>query len=141
MGNSNDNAEASHDSSASFQYHGKHSVVHNSVQSMDMSREHHHGHLHHDAKVERGQEGEITYSEGTIIEKGTTSLEDQQNHTLHRRNYTNPIKSGSLEIVDTEKADIIPVAAEEDPQSLGFSTIYIRYRVFFHLVIWLVFTG
>lgn len=106
-------------------------VVHN-------ASTHHHGHLHHDPSAEKGREDELLYSEDTT---STIPYQNPQNHDLHRRHQSNN-DPGSVEVIDAEKGAISsPPVEEEGPQSQKFSGFYARYRIFFHLFLWLFFTG
>ena len=119
---------------ASSQLH----VVPNSDPALEASHEHHHRHLHHDAFAEKGREDEVVYSKGTTFERSTIPDENPQDHELHRRHHQ---EKGEVEVGDAEKG-ITPVRyEEEDPQTHTFSRFYGRYRIFFHLFIWLLFTG
>ena len=73
--------------------------------------------------------------EGATSEKSTTS-HDQE---ARRRHADKPNKVADLS--DTEKGPLSPDRlGEEDPRAHS-PTIYARYRVYAHLVIWLFFTG
>lgn len=99
---------------------------------------HHHGHLHHDPSAEKGREDELLYSKDTT---STIPYQNPQNHDLHRRHQSNN-DPGSVEVIDAEKGAMIsPPVEEEDSQSHKFSGFYARYRIFFHLFLWLFFTG
>lgn len=118
----------------SSQYH----VRPNPDPALDLSHEHRHQHLHHDAFAEKGREDEVVYSKGTTFEKSTIPDESPLDHELHRRYHPG---KGEVEVGDTEKG-ISPVRyQEEDLQTHSFSNFYAKYRIFFHLFIWLLFTG
>ena len=129
----------------------QHNVVLNTDPALEKSHEHNHGHLHHDARAEKGREDEVVYSKGTTFERSIIPHQDPLDHDLHRRHrpelaeglqvgQTNE-KSAQMEVVDAEKGNLSPIRSEEDPQSHKFARFYARYRIFFHLFIWLVFTG
>ncbi|KAK5163022.1 hypothetical protein LTR04_002802 [Oleoguttula sp. CCFEE 6159] len=135
-------SEANHNASS------QRNVATNHDPALDVSHEHRHGHLHHDAFAERGREDEIAYSKGTTHESSVIPDQDPQDHYLHRRHH--PEKQGhemeekSAVFVDAERGDITPTATpaqEEDPKSHKLSGFYSRYRILFHLFIWLLFTG
>ena len=109
--------------------------------ALALDREHHHAHLHHDAHAEQGREDEVVYSIGTTFEKSTIPQQDPQDHDLHRRHH--PSKhQGAMEVIDAEKGIMSPAPLEEeDPQSHKVSAFYVKYRIFFHLFVWLFFTG
>lgn len=109
--------------------------------ALNVAHEHHHGHLHHDAYSEEGQDDEIVYSKGTTLEKSGIPDQDPQDQVLHRRHHLDD-KKGSNRISDVENANISSALTEEkDPRSHAFSVFYAKYRIFFHLFIWLFFTG
>lgn len=109
--------------------------------ALDLAHEHHHGHLHHDASAEKGREDELVYSKDTTFEKSTIPYQAPQDHDLHRRHQSNN-DPGSVEIIDAEKGAMSsPPLEEEDPQSHKVSGFYSRYRMFFHIFLWLFFTG
>lgn len=115
-------------------------VILNDDPALEKSHEHHHGHLHHNAKVENGREEEMVYSRGTTFEPSTAPHQDPQDHALHRRIEAD-ITKGPIDAVDPEKGDLSPIRSEDDPQTHTFSNFYRKYRIFFHLFIWLFFTG
>ena len=132
----NVNAKAAHEHNASAQQH----VIPNNDPALDILHEHHHGHLHHSAHAERGRDDDVIYSKGTTLEKNTIPHQDPQDHDLHRRHLVMETKMAT-EAVDAEKGALSPVRSEEDPQTHTLSTFYAKYRVLFHLFIWLFFTG
>lgn len=116
----------------------QHHVVPNLDPALEISNEHHHRHLHHDAFAEKGREDEVVYSKGTTFEKSIIPEESPQDHDLHRRRHP---EKGGVEVEDAEKG-VSPIRSEEaDPQTHTFSRFYAKYRIFFHLFIWLLFTG
>ncbi len=129
-------AKAPHEHDVSVQQN----VVPNNDPALDISHEHNHGHLHHSALVEQGREVGVVYSKGTTFEKSTIPHQDPQDHDLHRRRLANETKMVA-EAMDAEKGTLSPVRSEEDPQTHTLSTFYAKYRIFFHLFIWLLFTG
>ena len=115
-------------------------VVPNNDPTLDISHEHNHGHLHHSAHAEQGREDDMLYAKGTTLEKSTIPHQDPQDHDLHRRHLGNETKMAT-ETVDAENGTLSPVRSEEDPQTHTLSSFYAKYRIFFHLFIWLLFTG
>lgn len=104
------------------------------VQSRDPASEIAHEHSH-----SRGDEA--GYSKSTMLEKTTASDQESQAHDFHRRHLPKDrkIQSG---MADPEKADLtLGLSEETDSQSGSFSKFYANYRIFFHLGIWLLFTG
>ena len=115
-------------------------VVVNDDPVLRKDREHHHGHLHHSANTEKGREDDLAYSKGTTFEESTIPHQDPQDHNLHRRHHADNTKEPTG-IVDPEHGRLSSISSEEDPQSHGLSSFYSKYRMFFHLFIWLLFTG
>jgi len=116
----------------------QHHVVPNSDPALETSHEHHHQHLHHDAFAEKGRQDEVVYSKGTTFERSNIPNESPQDHELHRRHHG---EKGGVEVGDAEKGISQVRYQEEDPQTHTFSSFYGKYRIFFHLFIWLLFTG
>lgn len=124
-------------------------VVPNPDPALDVAREHHHAHLHHDARAERGHDpaDEIAYSKGTTAEPSVIPDQDPLDHALHRRHHPDRKsgmdveKNGELDIEDAERGSFSPVGQEQDPQSHFFARFYAKYRIFFHLAIFCLFTG
>lgn len=131
-------AEAPHEHvhNASAQQH----VIPNNDPVLDTSHEHSHGHLHHSTHAQQGRQDDVVYSQGTTFEKSTIPHQDPQDHDLHRRHLANETKMATG-TVDPEKGALTPVRSEEDPQTHTVSTFYAKLRIFFHMFIWLFFTG
>ena len=129
-------AKASHQHNASAQQR----VVPNNNPALDISHEHNHGHLHHSAHAEQGRDDEVVYSKDTTFEKSSIPPQDPQDHDLHRRHLGNETKIATG-AVDAEKGTLSPIRSEEDPQTHTVSTFYAKYRIFFHVFVWLLFTG
>lgn len=93
-----------------------------------------HEHIH-------GRDEEAGYSKGTTLRKATASDHELQPHDLHRRHLPEDSKVPPG-ISDPEKADLaLGLPEEADSRSGSFSKFYAKYRIFFHLGIWLFFTG
>ena len=111
--------------------------------SLNVSREHHHQHLHHD-KFAGGQH-DAAYTVGTTFEPSTIPDRDPNDHIPEPNK--NPIKSeankGDARILDAEKGGFSPADSTggQDPQSHRFARLYRQWRVFVHLFILLLFTG
>ncbi|KAI9871559.1 MAG: hypothetical protein M1830_002755 [Pleopsidium flavum] len=116
----------------------QHHVAPNSDSALEVSHEHHHRHLHHDAFAEKGRDDEVVYSKGTTFERSIIPEESPQDHELHRRHLSEKV---GIEVGDAEKG-MSPVRSnDEDPQTHTFSRFYAKYRICFHIFIWLLFTG
>ena len=92
---------------------------------LDPTHQHHHGHRYHDEHVGKDKEDEVVYSIGSPIDKSTIPDQTAHDHNGHKSE-------------DIHQTDIEEVG---DPQSQKPLGLYTRYRVFFHLLIWLFFTG
>lgn len=129
-----DNRPHSHNHSA--QQH----VQTNHDPALDTVNEHVHGHLHHTAHAEQGRT-ETDYSKGTTYEHSNIPSQDLHDQPVHRRH---PLDSPTAPaaIADAEKGDFSrDSSSEDDPRTHTLSNIYLKYRIFFHLFIWLLFTG
>lgn len=119
----------------------QHQIAPNRDPALDLAHERHHGHLHHDASAEKCREDELVYSKDTTFEKSTIPYQAPQDHDLYRRHQPND-DPGLIEVIDSKKGALSsPPLEEEDPQFHKFSSFYARYRIFFHLFLWLFFTG
>ena len=118
----------------------QHYVVENDDAALDKSQEHPHRHMRHAKHAEQGSMNEPVYSEGTTFDKSTIPHQDPD-HELARRCHVDLSKAGAGGR-DSEKGDMGPVGLEDEgPQTRTLSSFYGRYRVFFHLFVWLFFTG
>ena len=112
----------------------------NNDPALDPAHEHHHTHLHHSERAMAGREDNMMYSKGTTDEPSTIPHQDPLDNALNRRHHPPDQKAG-ITVTDAEKGGLSPVQSEEDPQSHTFARFYSRYKIFFHLFIWLLFTG
>ncbi|KAL8832778.1 MAG: hypothetical protein Q9191_000050 [Dirinaria sp. TL-2023a] len=129
--------EPSEDHNASAQHH----VVEKDSAALEKSHEHLHRYLHHAGHAEQGSKNEPVYSDGNTFEKGTIQHQEPQDPEVARRRHVGTSKAGGG-VRDTEKGDIGTLGLEEeDPQPKTLSNFYRRYRIFFHLFVWLFFTG
>ena len=119
----------------------QHNVQPNPDLALHYSREHQHEHLHHNRASEAGRHDDVVYSKGTTFEKSNIPDQDPQDHNLHHRHRSE--KDLDFIASDAEKATISPTTTTEgeDQKKHKFSRFYAKYRIFFHLFIWLVFTG
>ncbi|KAL1620969.1 putative h+ nucleoside cotransporter [Diplodia seriata] len=115
-------------------------VAANPDPALDVSREHFHPHLHHDDTAEKGHRDEIAYSQGTTHGAATIPAES----TVHHRGASEKSmeKEGVIDIDDAEKGSTSQVARADEEKKRGpVGRFYSRFRIFFHLFIWLFFTG
>lgn len=112
-------------------------VKKNDDPALDTANEYVHGHLHHTAQAEEGR-ASTEYTKGASY--GVSGIPNQTTHdqTTHRRHPTTTLPSANP---DAEKGDFSREGSEEDPRTHTFSNFYSKYRIFFHLFIWLLFTG
>lgn len=99
-------------------------IAHNNDPALDPAHQHHHGHLHHDVPVEKVNEDEVVYSDGSAIDKSTIPDQTTHDYNVH--------KPEGIHQTDIEFCD---------PQSQKPLGLYARYRLLFHLFIWVFFTG
>jgi CNT family concentrative nucleoside transporter len=93
-----------------------------------------HGHPH-------DRDDKTGYSKGPVLEKATAPYQESEAHDLHRIRHADDMKMHT-ENADTEKAEGSPAhSGDADAQQRKSPTFYARYRIFFHLGIWLFFTG
>lgn len=119
----------------------QHRVAPNHDPALSLAHEHHHGHQHHDTSTRKGREDELVFSKNTPFEKSRIPYQAPQDHDLHRRHQANN-DPGLVEVIDAEKGAVSsPPLEEEDPQPHMVSVFYARYRIFFHIFLWLFFTG
>ncbi|KAI4103153.1 MAG: hypothetical protein L6R37_003974 [Teloschistes peruensis] len=111
----------------------------NNDPALDVANEHAHGHLHHAPYAEQGRV-ETEYSKGTTYENSNIPSQDSHDQNLHRRHGPNDPEA-SAQFADAEKGIPSPDRSDEDPRFHRISNGYLQYRVFFHLLIWLLFTG
>ncbi|KAF2268269.1 sodium/nucleoside cotransporter 1 /nucleoside cotransporter 1 [Lojkania enalia] len=130
-------------------------VARNPDPALDISNEHHHEHLHHGAHAEKGHhvEDHPAYTIGTTAEPGVIPPADPNDDVLHKLGRPDPAnkdieKTGGLEYEDKgsfskgrTSSDPAGVAVEEDPKRHVFSGFYRRYRIYFHIIIGMLFTG
>ena len=91
--------------------------------------------------LSHSRDDEAGYSKGIELKKNAVPSQESQAHDLHRRNQPDDIKTPG-ETADMEKADMSsPLSEEADSQPWTPPSFYARYRIFFHLGIWLFFTG
>ena len=117
-------------------------VVPNDDPALDVAHEHRHTHLHHDENAEKGRQDEVAYSKGTTDEKSTIPHQDLQDHDLARPKHRESAKDTPIVTDNLSNAEKAGSGSEElDPQTHTVSNFYRKYRLVFHLFVWMVFTG
>ena len=127
-------------------------VERNPDPALDIVREHAHTHLHHDQTALRGREESVAYSKDTTHEPRVVPNADPMDDAVHRRHHhaapvgardSSSFEKGDAKVHDAEKGarTLSPEYEEGDPQRHGFARFYSKWKIFFHLFIWLLFTG
>lgn len=94
--------------------------------------EHSHGHLHRDPHVELDQKKEIGEHNSPTNQNSPASYDQAQ---------PDDTKKHSSRVIGGEIQDLGHVTSDADPKGHSLSSFYVKYRIFFHLIIWLFFTG
>lgn len=131
---------AEHEHNASAQT----GVVPNPDPALDVSREHHHAHLHHSEMATKGREDDVVYSKGTTDEKSIIPDANVMDNSLHKLGH--PEKHDhdhdTYDIKDAENLSRRPSDENSSHKSTGrIKRFYAKYKVFFHAYIWLHFTA
>lgn len=118
------------------------SIEHNVAESQDSTPdEHNYGHLYPNTPIDRSQKEEIISIKSTTNEKSKRPDEERQEPSLQRKVHPDISKSLPSKVINAENAELGHEASEVDLQAHLLSNFYIKYRIFFHLLIWLFFTG
>lgn len=132
-----------------FQEHGHNSSRQKSVEenpdiALHYSHEHQHNHMHHGRASLSGRHDDILYSKG--VDKAHVPDQDFSHHHKHPQVDTKDQLSSES---DPEKGGVSPTEVNtnetgitgEDGRKHRFSRFYRKHKIFFHLFIWLFFTG
>ena len=135
-----------------FQEHGHNPTLQRSVEenpdlTLHYSHEHQHNHMHHGRTSLSGRHDDILYAKGTTFDKPHIPDQDFSHH--HSKLPSHMIDSKDqayTETDDTEKGGFSPTKVStndstNDGRKHRFSRFYRKYKIFFHLFIWLVFTA
>ncbi|KAF2017531.1 hypothetical protein BU24DRAFT_420558 [Aaosphaeria arxii CBS 175.79] len=125
-------------------------VARNPDPALDISKEHHHEHLHHGPGAEKGHihdHDHVAYTVGTTHnEPPVIPPADPNDGSLHRRHQ--PVhdieKTGGLEYEEKSsfnKTNSPSEGEESDPKSHRFRRYYMKFRLPIHLLIAALFTG
>jgi concentrative nucleoside transporter, CNT family len=112
--------------------------------ALHYSHEHQHDHMHHGRPSLAGRHDDILYAKGTEFEKSHVPEQDHSHHhhTKAGIETSDHEYSGSS---DAEKGGVQPTRIDtnetDDPKKHRFSRFYRKYKIFFHIFIWLFFTG
>ena len=118
----------------------KQNVVKDGHTALQNSTEHHHDHVQDNIQSRKSQENDVAHSYDAASDGNTVHHRDSQDSERHRKRHADMRKELAV-AVDPEQNNVGLSRFEEDAQSHTFSTFYKKYRVFFHLFIWAVFTG
>lgn len=129
-------------------------VVRNDDPALDISKEHHHEHLHHGAHAEKGhtEHDHVAYTTGTTEEPGVIPKADPNDDALHRRHHPERHaehdieKLGGLEYEEKgssgkRRSSSDHDAEVENPKRYSLSRLYRQFRLPVHLFIAALFTG
>lgn len=127
-------------------------VIENPDITLHYSHEHQHNHMHHGRSSLVARHDELLYAKGSELDN-RHDLIVNQDHSHHQHS----LKPG-METIET-KDHIYSESGTSDPEKSGFeatridtnetddgqkhrfSRFYRKYKIFFHLFIWLVFTA
>lgn len=126
----------------------QHNVDPNPDLALHYSHEHQHGHVHHAPSALAHRHDDILYSSGNAEKHGGVDLLEKPSQDYTKHQLQNDGKMASVKEIDTETGGMSPTRIiSEDATEPGrrgkwtFGRIYRRYRIVFHLFIWLLFTG
>ena len=112
----------------------KPNVLKDNHPTIQVSTEHHHDRVQYNMQSIKSQENDVTHSYDAALEADNIHHQDSRNRHADMRN--------ELAVaVDPEQNNVGLSRFEEDAQSHTLSSFFKKYRVFFHLFIWAVFTG
>jgi concentrative nucleoside transporter, CNT family len=115
-----------------------HGVVSNPDPALDVAKEHHHQHLHHDAFAEKGRHDDAVYTQGTTSEPSIIPNADPLDDNLHRRGHPERKLADTkeaMDVNDAEKGAYSPEPEEEKEHGHGAKVrrFYQKYRIFFRM--------
>jgi concentrative nucleoside transporter, CNT family len=119
--------------------------------ALHYSHEHQHDHLHHGRTSLAGRHDDILFARGATEDQHIGHQDHSHTVNHHRKSAQVGVDSkdhsGTYSETDAEKGDLgveptrVGTNETEDGRRHCFSRFYRKYKVFFHLFIWLVFTG
>lgn len=110
--------------------------------ALDTAHEHRHSHLHHSAAALRNREHEtVVYSTGVIPDRSIVPEDKTHEQHVHQkwratskdRDADSAEKGGMVNSIET--------TSSEEKERGRFARFYTRWRIFFHMFIFLFFTG
>jgi len=116
--------------------------------ALHYSHEHQHNHMHHGRASIAGRHDDIVYSKGDTMDKHDIGGRNPQDYNTHHLRDGGDRGLHTVE-TDAEKGGMSAARLTPTDESSGsndgkkhrFSRMYRKYKIFFHLFIWLVFTG
>ena len=117
-------------------------VMSNPDPALDVSHEHRHSHLHHSAAALKGREHEtVAYSTGTNPDKSTMP-EDKTHETHVQQRWRSTLEDEDVDSAEKGGVvDSVESASSEEKERGRFARFYARWKILFHLFIFLFFTG
>ena len=127
-------------------------VAQNEDMTLHYSHEHQHNHMHHAPGALSGRADDILFAKGTTLDKSNIHEQDHSHHAHSHLTmtetkdhiYNDTTTSSDIE-KEAEKGDFNATRVDtndiDDPKKHRFSRFYRKYRLFFHIFIWLVFTA
>ena len=115
--------------------------------ALDIRHEQFHAHLHHSSRAEQGRSHDPSYAVGTTFEPNVIPQRDPQGYTSHPRldSRTPTTTKLGADVGDVEKGSTSPADGSseqgEDGQKYSLIRLYKKYRIFFHIFVFLLFTG
>jgi concentrative nucleoside transporter, CNT family len=120
--------------------------------ALHFSHEHQHDHMHHGRSSLAGRHDDILYARGTTADQHiSTDLLGHQDHSHtvshHQKHAAVDTKDAAYDSTDAEKGELgtsptkVSTNETEDGRRHRFSRFYRKYKIFFHLFIWLFFTA
>lgn len=124
-------------------------VKENEDLTLHYSHEHQHDHMHHGRTSLAGRHDDILYARGTTEDQHIVHQDHSHTVQHHQKGAHVGVdaRDQASSEIDAEKGDVGVAATKtdtvetEDGRKHRFSRFYRKYKIFFHLFIWLVFTG
>lgn len=137
--------DLTHDLERAHNPAAQHDVIAIDKAALGRNIEHYPAHIYHDANAEESRETEVVYSKGNTIEPRVIPHQNPRDHDMHHRKQAeatdSTIPSGLNPENGSTSIALGSIQSEEDPRTHTASNIYRRYRVFFHVILWLFFTA
>lgn len=117
--------------------------------ALHFSHEHQHDHMHHGSTSLAGRHDDILFARGATEDQHISHQDHSHTIQHHQKGAHVDVdsKDQAYSENDPEKGDVgvaptkVGTNETEDGRKHRFSRFYRKYKIFFHLFIWLVFTG